>query len=165
MIDAVTVFEKVSHCQLSHADQYGPHAGAHANAVGRVEPVNDTVSSNEIPLETLLAGEPMLTLPETADRLGVVVTRVHDLLGAKKLIAHVIDGRRHVPEALFHEGSASTGKFVPGLLTLLADGGYSDEEILRYLFTEDESLPGRPVDALHGQLAREVLRRAQAMAL
>ncbi|RSZ62754.1 DNA-binding protein [Corynebacterium hylobatis] len=107
----------------------------------------------------------MLTLPETADRLGVVVTRVHDLLGAKKLIAHVIDGRRHIPEALFKEGEATTGKFVPGVLTLLADGGYSDEEILRFLFTEDETLPGRPVDALHGQLAREVLRRAQAMAL
>ena len=125
----------------------------------------DAVIDNDIPLETLLADEPMLTLPETADRLGVVITRVHDLLSANKLIAHVIDGKRHVPEALFHEGSGSTGKFVPGLITLLSDGGYSDEEILRYLFTEDETLPGRPVDALHGQLAREVLRRAQAMAV
>ncbi|MDO5668810.1 MAG: Rv2175c family DNA-binding protein [Corynebacterium sp.] len=107
----------------------------------------------------------MLTLPETADRLGVVITRVHDLLSANKLIAYVIDGKRHVPEALFHEGSDSTGKFVPGLITLLSDGGYTDEEILRYLFTADETLPGRPVDALHGQLAREVLRRAQAMAV
>ncbi|AJE33610.1 transcriptional regulator [Corynebacterium humireducens NBRC 106098 = DSM 45392] len=125
----------------------------------------DDVIPNDIPLETLLADEPMLTLPETAERLGVVITRVHDLLGANKLIAHVIDGKRHIPEALFHEGSHSTGKFVPGLITLLKDGGYTDEEILRYLFTEDETLPGRPVDALHGQLAREVLRRAQAMAL
>lgn len=124
----------------------------------------DDVIPNDIPLATLLADEPMYTLPETAERLGVPVTRVHDLLGAKKLIAHVIDGKRHIPAALFHEQSHSTGKFIPGLITLLSDGGYSDEEILRYLFTEDESLPGRPVDALHGQLAREVLRRAQAMA-
>ncbi|MFC6145526.1 Rv2175c family DNA-binding protein [Corynebacterium nasicanis] len=123
------------------------------------------MKDNDTPLETLLADEPMLTLPETADRLGVVITRVHDLLAAKKLIAHVIDGKRHVPEALFAAGSSTTGKFVPGLLTLMADGGYSDEEILRYLFTADETLPGRPVDALHGQLAREVLRRAQAMGL
>lgn len=123
------------------------------------------MNSKDIPLETLLAEETMLTLPETAERLGVVVTRVHDLLGAKKLIAHLIDGKRHIPQALFKEGENSTGKFVPGVLTLLADGGYSDEEILRFLFTEDETLPGRPVDALHGQLAREVLRRAQAMAL
>lgn len=120
---------------------------------------------NDIPLETLLADEPMLSLPETADRLGAVITRVHDLLGADKLIAHVIDGKRYIPEALFHEGSHSTGKFVPGFITLMKDGGYTDEEILLYLFTEDETLPGRPVDALHGQLAREVLRRAQAMAL
>lgn len=123
------------------------------------------MNSKDIPLETLLAEETMLTLPETAERLGVVVTRVHDLLGAKKLIAYLIDGKRHIPQALFKEGENSTGKFVPGVLTLLADGGYSDEEILRFLFTEDETLPGRPVDALHGQLAREVLRRAQAMAL
>lgn len=130
-------------------------------ATTRVERVN----SNDIPLQALLAEEPMLTLPETADRLGVVVTRVDDLLGAKKLIAHVIDGKRHIPAALFRENEPSTGKFVPGVITLLSDGGYSDEEILRFLFTEDETLPGRPVDALHGHLAREVLRRAQAMAI
>ena len=47
---------------------------------------------------------------------------------------------------------------------MLHDGGYEDEEILRWLFTEDESLPGAPVAALHGDLMREVIRRAQAMA-
>ena len=47
---------------------------------------------------------------------------------------------------------------------MLADGGYNDEEILAFLYTEDDTLPGRPIDALHGQKAREVIRRAQAMA-
>ena len=32
------------------------------------------------------------------------------------------------------------------------------------MFEEDESLPGRPAEALHGHRAREVIRRAQAMA-
>ena len=55
-------------------------------------------------------------------------------------------------------------RFLPGLIAVLRDGGYRDEEILRWLFTEDDSLPGRPADALHGHRAREVMRRAQAMA-
>lgn len=53
---------------------------------------------------------------------------------------------------------------MPGVIALLSDGGYNDREILEYLFTPDDSLPGRPIDALHGHLAREVMRRAQAMA-
>ncbi len=122
------------------------------------------MSSPDIALDTLLADEELLTLPETADLLGVVVTRVHDLLSEKKLIAYVRDGVRHVP-ALFFNRKNAVNRFLPGTITLLADGGYSDEEILAYLFTEDETLPGRPVDALHGHLAREVVRRAQAMAL
>lgn len=126
--------------------------------------VNPTNPAFDIPLETLLNGETLLTPTETADLMGVVVTRVHDLLNDKKLIAYVRDGKRLIPGALFGQNS-TTGKFVPGVLTVLADGGYSDEEILQFLFTEDDSLPGRPVDALQGQLAREVIRRAQAMAL
>ena len=31
-----------------------------------------------------------------------------------------------------------------------------------WIFTEDDTLPGKPVEALHGPLAREVLRRAAA---
>ncbi|WP_156228512.1 Rv2175c family DNA-binding protein [Corynebacterium comes] len=123
------------------------------------------MNAKDISLEALLADEPMLTLPETAELLGVAVTRIDDLLTANKLIAHVVDGKRHVPAALFRKDEPTTGKFVPGVIMLLTDGGYSDAEILRFLFTEDETLPGRPVDALHGQLAREVLRRAQAMAI
>ena len=67
--------------------------------------------------------------------------------------------------ARFLDEDGQLNRFVPGAIALLSDGGYSDAEILDYLFTEDDSLPGRPVDALHGHLAREVMRRAQAMAI
>ncbi|NKX51550.1 DNA-binding protein, partial [Arthrobacter deserti] len=40
----------------------------------------------------------------------------------------------------------------------------NDEEILRWLFTEDESLPGRPIDALREGRKTEIRRRAQALA-
>jgi len=55
-------------------------------------------------------------------------------------------------------------KGLPGTLTLLADVGYSDEEALVWLFTEDPTLPGRPVEALRANRGREVRRRAQASA-
>ncbi len=47
---------------------------------------------------------------------------------------------------------------------MLRDGGFDDEEILRWLFTEDESLSATPIETMHTDQAREVVRRAQSMA-
>jgi hypothetical protein len=47
--------------------------------------------------------------------------------------------------------------------TLLADAGYDGEASVRWLFTADESLPGRPIDALRANRGTEVRRRAQAL--
>lgn len=125
---------------------------------------NNSTAANEISLEQLLAGDEMLTLPQVADKLGIIVTRVHDLLHARKLLAwRNSEGTRLIPAAFFNEKDA-VSKYVSGAIMVLSDGGYTDEEIFRYLFTEDETLPGRPIDALHGHLAREVIRRAQASA-
>ena len=54
-------------------------------------------------------------------------------------------------------------KGLPGLLTVLHDGGYDDHECIAWLFT-DQDLPGRPIDALRENRGTEVKRRAQAMA-
>ncbi|TQF73580.1 helix-turn-helix domain-containing protein [Rhodococcus spelaei] len=102
-------------------------------------------------------------LPDVAKLLGVAVTRVHQMLRDGELIAVRRSGVLGVPEAFFVE-EGEVVRFLPGLLVVLRDGGYSDEDILRWLFTEDETLPGTPAAALHGDLAREVVRRAQAMA-
>ncbi|QYH19483.1 DNA-binding protein [Corynebacterium aquatimens] len=113
-------------------------------------------------LDELLAGEDLYTFPEVAELLGVPVTKVHDIVGAGKLVVYKKDGVRTVPALLLHNGELS--KFVSGAITVLADGGFAQDEILQFLFTPDETLPGRPIDALHGHGAREVIRRAQAMA-
>ena len=113
-------------------------------------------------VEDLLANETMLTLPEVADMLGIPVTRVNDLLAARKFIAWKRDGKRLVPAAFF--SGPNVDKHVTGTITLLTDGGYSDTDIFAHLFTPDDSLPGRPIDGLKGVLAREVKRRAQALA-
>ena len=121
-----------------------------------VEPASDH-------LKELLNGEELLSYAEVAERIGVPVTRVSDLLDARKLVAVNIDGARRVPALLLDEND-EISKYASGAITVLHDGGYSSSEIVEYLFTEDDSLPGRPIDALHGHGAREVIRRAQAMA-
>ncbi|MFD1813059.1 Rv2175c family DNA-binding protein [Rhodococcus gannanensis] len=104
----------------------------------------------------------MLQLPDVAKLLGLVVTRVHQMLRDGELIAVKRDGIVSVPESFF--SGDEVVRLLPGLLGVLRDGGYSDAEILRWLFTEDETLPGTPIDAMHTDSAREVVRRAQAMA-
>lgn len=125
----------------------------------RVESLTVSAQTN---LEQLLSDETLLALPDAAEALGVPVTKVHDYVGARKLVVYVKDGKKFIPERLLGEDGLS--KFVSGAITVLSDGGFDDDEILAFLFTPDDSLPGRPVDALYGQKAREVIRRAQAMA-
>ena len=124
--------------------------------------VESPTVSAQTNLEQLLADETLLPFPDAADVLGVPVTKVHDYIGAKKLVHYVWDGKKVIPASLL--GEDGLNKFVSGAITVLYDGGYDANEILAFLFTPDETLPGRPVVALHGQKAREVIRRAQAMA-
>ena len=115
-------------------------------------------------LVELLADEELLTLKDVAEKLDLPITRVYDLLNARKFIAwRDPDGNRLVPASFFNSKGAIS-KYVSGVITVLSDNGWHDNEILAHLFTEDDSLPGRPIDGLHGHLAREVLRRAQASA-
>lgn len=104
-----------------------------------------------------------LSLPEVAERLEVGISRVHQLRRDRQFLAvRGADGMR-VPAAFLADGVVV--KHLPGVLTLLADGGYSDEEAISWLFTEQPTLPGTPIQALHENRASEVKRRAQASAL
>lgn len=96
--------------------------------------------------------------------LGVSVSKVRQLIREHQLAAAVPSpgAGQQVPAALIMDGEIVKG--VPGLLVVLHDGGYDDREILRWLFTPDETLPGRPIDALRENRGSEVKRRAQAMA-
>lgn len=114
-------------------------------------------------VSVLPVDEPVITVPDAAERMGVVVTRVMAHLGDRDMIAVRKDGVRYLPARYFNE-DGQLNRFVPGVIKLLLDGSYTEEEILEFLFAEDDSLPGRPIDAVHGHLAREVMRRAQAMA-
>ncbi len=102
-----------------------------------------------------------LTVPDVAERLDVPVTRVRQLLRDGYLLAVRRDGVLQIPTDFVRPGALLKG--LPGLLTVLRDAGYDDEEALRWLYTEDVTLPGTPVQALAENRGTEVKRRAQAL--
>jgi len=128
--------------------------------LGNVDTAHTSISSHD--LDTLV--DEWLDWSETAARLHVSVSKVRQLIREHQLAAAVpVEGRgQKVPSALVMDGQVVKG--VPGVLTVLHDGGYDDRAILAWLFTPDDSLPGRPIDALRENRGSEVKRRAQAMA-
>ena len=104
-----------------------------------------------------------LTPAEVADALGISANRVRQLLRDGKLMAVPGSGGGRIP-ADFVQGGAVL-KHLPGLLTVLRDGGFSEQESFDWLFQADDSLPGTPVQALRDDRHTEVTRRAQALAL
>jgi excisionase family DNA binding protein len=103
-----------------------------------------------------------LTPAEVADVLGVSPNRIRQLLRDGKLIAVPGSGNSRIPADFFQDGAIL--KHLPGLLTVLRDGGFSEQEAFDWLFREDPTLPGTPVQALRGDRHTEVTRRAQALA-
>ncbi len=104
-----------------------------------------------------------LPIPDVAARLSIPAGRVKQLLRDRKLLAVARpDGKTAVPAAFFDGPQIVKG--LHGTLTLLFDCGFDEAAALRWLFTEDETLPGTPIQALCRHRGREVNRRAQALA-
>ena len=96
--------------------------------------------------------------------LHVSASKVRQLIREHQLAAVVPTpgAGQQVPAELIADGVVVKG--VPGVCIVLHDGGYDDRAILTWLFTPDDTLPGRPIDALRENRGAEVKRRAQAMA-
>ena len=116
------------------------------------------------------AGDLHALVPEWLDwkaaaaALGVPTSRIGQLIREHQLAAAVpVAGEgQKIPADFIMDGLVVKG--LPGLLTVLHDAGYDDRAAITWLFTADDSLPGRPVDALRENRGSEVKRRAQAMA-
>jgi len=138
-------------------------------------PTLRAVSSIPAAEDVLDPAEDVYDLPHVAQLMGVPVTKVQQQLREGHLVGVRREGAVVVPRVFFDD-AGHVVKSLPGLLVVLHDGGYRDTEIVRWLFTPDPSLTirrdgsmdrqdnARPVDALHSHQAREVVRRAQAMA-
>jgi Rv2175c C-terminal domain of unknown function len=115
-----------------------------------------------VELEDLASG--WLTLPDLADQIGEPLTKIRDWIREGRL---VVVGRgepavKCVPAEFVAGGELIKGLF--GALTVLADAGYSPEESLRWLLTDEPLLPGRPVDLMAQGRHHAVKRRAMTLA-
>lgn len=123
---------------------------------------SDQVSSIPYADDVLDADTKLFSIKEVAAALGVPATRVEQMVRDGQLVALKRDRVPFVPADFFDGGSLVKG--LVGTITVLSDSGFDPSEMLRWLFTEDDTLPGRPIDALRGNRGTEVKRRAQAMA-
>ncbi|PRX49537.1 hypothetical protein B0I33_103574 [Prauserella shujinwangii] len=113
--------------------------------------------------DVLDADVPVLPLAEVANALGLSGNKVRQMLKDGQLIAVRRDGELVVPADFLGDGVVIKG--LAGTITVLADAGFNRTEMLRWLFSRDESLPGvTPINALRTSHGTEVKRRAQAMA-
>ena len=116
--------------------------------------------TDEVDLEVLVGD--WLTVPDVASATGLRLSDVRRLIEDRELLARRIGERRVVAvPAAFLQGGAPLAA-LKGTFTVLADGGMSDEEILRWLFTADASwpVPGAAIDAMRAGHKTEVRRRA-----
>ena len=124
----------------------------------------DTDESPARDLESLV-GE-LLTIPDAAERLGVPLSRVRQLVSDRELLAARIGERRVTAIPAKFLDDTGPRPELRGTFTVLADGGLADDEIIEWLFTPDPTLPvdGAPIDSLRAGHKTEIRRRAQELA-
>ncbi|MBC9823629.1 helix-turn-helix domain-containing protein [Terrabacter sp. MAHUQ-38] len=127
-------------------------------------PVPDTDESPARDLESLV-GE-WLTIPDVAERLGVPLSRVRQLVSDRELLSARVGERRVTAIPAKFLDDTGPRPELRGTFTVLADGGLDDDEIIEWLFTPDPSLPveGAPIDSLRAGHKTEIRRRAQELA-
>ena len=112
-----------------------------------------------------LVGE-WLTVPDIGERFGLRLSDVRQMIEDRQVLGVRIGARNvmSVPARFFSE--AGPLPELPGTFTVLGDSRMNDAEILRWLFTPDDSLPvkGAPIDALLAGFKTEVRRRAMEAA-
>lgn len=106
-----------------------------------------------------------LSVPECAEALDVSLSRVRELLKEKRLMS-VRRGENnaiYIPAGQIMEGE--TARYVlatvHGTALVLADSGFSDDEIVAWLLAPHDQLEGTPLDALRAGQRAHVRRLAQ----
>ncbi len=103
-----------------------------------------------------------VTIPDIAERLGVRLVEARRLVEDRELLSHRVGERRVVAVPAGFLDAEGPLPALKGTFTVLADGGMSDVEIIRWLHTHDDTLPvpGTPLDAIRAGFKTEVRRRA-----
>ena len=130
-------------------------------------PADDDLDNDDLDNDDLqdLVGQ-WLTVPDIGERMGIRLSDVRQMIEDRQVLAVRI-GPRHVlsvPVKFFNDDGPLPE--LPGTFTVLGDSRMSDAQILRWLFTPDDTLPvqGAPMDALLAGFKTEVRRRAMEAA-
>ena len=103
-----------------------------------------------------------LTMPELVEALDETPGRVRRLLDERYLIGSRRDGAFAVPAVFVVDGRPLPS--LRGTVIVMQDAAFSDDEIIDWLLTEDETLGRTPIAALLAGHKSEVRRIARALA-
>jgi hypothetical protein len=114
-----------------------------------------------------LVGE-WLNLPDLSEILGIEVSKARGLVRDRYVV-----GIKRGPNKAFHvpakfvlpevDGRPGVIPTLRGTVIVLSDAGFTDEEILEWLFTLNDELGEPPVDALANGKRAAVRRVAQTL--
>lgn len=102
-----------------------------------------------------------VTLPDVAEKLDLSISKIRQMLNEGQILAIRRNGVLRMPAELVANDMAVT--HLPGVLNLLRDAGFNDEEAMEWLLLPDESLSGGYPAAAMAHSPTEVKRRAQAL--
>lgn len=106
-----------------------------------------------------------MAVPDVAEALGIELKGVRELIRDDRLVA-VRRGENnalYVPAAMIVDGEDGPQVLatVYGTVTVLRDGGYTDDEVVEWLMTHREELGSSPLEALREGKKAPVRRLAQ----
>ena len=107
-----------------------------------------------------LSGE-FLTVPDLVELFDISPGKVHRLIEDRHLAAIRIDGVLRVPAEFVRDAEPLPA--LRGTLIVLADAGFSEEEQVEWLLSENEELRARPIDVLLSGSKSAVRRAAQSL--
>ena len=107
------------------------------------------------------AGPQWLTIPDLVELLGITQSQVRRLIEDRALLAARVDGVLKVPADFINDGEP-LGE-LRGTIVVLGDAGFSDDEAIHWLLTDEDSLGVPPIAALRAGRKAEVRRVAQAL--
>jgi hypothetical protein len=103
-----------------------------------------------------------LTLPDIVELTGEPLGRVRRLIDEKHIVGSRRNGAFAVPAAFFVDGEPLSS--LRGTVIVLADAGFSDDEVIDWLLEVEDSIGVAPIEALRAGRKSEVRRVAQALA-
>lgn len=103
-----------------------------------------------------------LTIPDLVEVLGETPGRVRRLLDERHLVGSRRNGAFAVPAVFIVDGRPLSS--LRGTVIALQDAGFSDDEVIDWLLSEEDSLGRTPIAALLDGHKSEVRRVARALA-